>query len=127
MVANVVEGWTPERDAELKAAARKKREEQQQGQVEKKPAKASTLDHYLYFPKKKHAEEAAKRLKDKGWQVQVRMGADNKNWLVLARQTAPINEDIDDVRDELETLAEQLHGEYDGWGAPLDERSSDIH
>jgi len=47
------------------------------------------------------------------------MGANGKNWLVLAKQPAPIEESIGDVRDKLEDLAEELGGEYDGWGTAV--------
>ena len=47
------------------------------------------------------------------------MGADDKNWLVLAKQPAPINDDIADIGDELERLAAEFKGEYDGWGAAV--------
>jgi len=39
-----------------------------------------------------------------------------KNWLVLAKQPAPV-EDIEQTREQLERLADEFHGEYDGWGA----------
>ena len=39
--------------------------------------------------------------------------------LALAKQPAPIEEDIGDIRDELEALAEKFHGKYDGWGAAI--------
>ena len=32
---------------------------------------------------------------------------------------SPIEQDIEEVRGELEELDEQFHGEYDGWGGNL--------
>lgn len=50
---------------------------------------------------------------------EVKMGADGENWLALAKQPAPIEEGIEEIRDELEHLADELGGEYDGWGAAV--------
>ena len=89
-------------------------------QIRNAIAAAGSLDHYLYFPKRSNAEEAANRLRAKKWLVSVRMGADNKNWLTFAQQPAPF--DLEDSRDELEAMAKELRGEYDGWevSAPQD-------
>ena len=48
----------------------------------------------------------------------MRIGGD-ETWLALAKQPAPIEDDIEDVRRELEQLAAELGGEYDGWGAEV--------
>lgn len=120
MVRELARGWTPELEEEFRikdtaAYEARKKAEASQG----KKDVPSVLDHYLYFPEKTQAEEAAQRLRTKGWQVQVRVGADGENWLALAKQPAPIDEESGDVRDELESLAKELHGEYDGWGTAL--------
>jgi hypothetical protein len=49
----------------------------------------------------------------------VRKGGDGESWLTLAKQPAPIEEDIGEIREELERLADDLGGEYDGWGAAV--------
>ncbi len=125
MVKELARGWTPERDEEFRRideAERRAREEAQasenggKGETDSKP---EFLDHYLYFQKKSDAQQAARRLCGKGWTVEVTRGADGKNWLVLAKQPAPIDDDIEEVRNELEHLAEELGGEYDGWGAAV--------
>jgi hypothetical protein len=119
MVKELARGWTPERAEEfrrldtLEAEARKKAE---QGLGQPKP---DFLDHYLYFPKKPDAQKAATRLREKGWTVEVRKGGDGESWLTLAKQPAPIEEDIGEIREELERLADDLGGEYDGWGAAV--------
>lgn len=120
LVEDIVRGWTPERDEELMEEARRKKKEATSAPAAQVQSATSegVLDHYLYFQKKSQAEEAARRLRAKGWRVDVRMGADGQNWLALAKQPAPIDKEIGDVRDELEDLADELHGEYDGWGAP---------
>jgi len=115
IVRNIVRSWLPERDEEFNLEAQKKEEAER---ILERP-NANAIDHYLYFSTKREAEEAAKRLRVKGWPVEVRKGADGENWLALARQPTPIEENIDEVREELENLAKELHGEYDGWGASV--------
>jgi len=121
MVKELARGWTPEQEEEfrLKDAAEFAAKKKAEASQKKNDESGSVLDHYLYFPRKNDAEEAAKRLRVKGWKVEVRMGADGENWLTLAKQPTPIEEEIGDVRDELEDLADKLHGEYDGWGTPV--------
>ena len=82
-------------------------------------AKSQFLDHYLYFPQKSLAQQAGDRLQAKGWTVEVKRAADGESWLTLAKQPAPIDDTIEEVRDELEQLASELGGEYDGWGAAV--------
>jgi hypothetical protein len=119
MVKELARGWTPERAEEfsrldaLQSSSRKKAE-QSLGQT-----RTEFLDHYLYFPKKSDAQKAAARLREKGWTVEVKKGGDGENWLTLAKQPAPIEEDIEEIREELERLADDLGGEYDGWGAAV--------
>jgi hypothetical protein len=117
----IMKCWTPERDEEINIEARRRATEEQQKRGPGTTEQPTFIDHYLYFPKTIQAEIAARRLKAKGWTVIVRMGADGENWLALAKQPAPIDPDIEEVREELERLAEELNGEYDGWGAPVAE------
>lgn len=117
LVDSIAKGWTPERDEELTLAARRQEKERERQQPPRGSEQSSSIEHFLYFPKKSQAEKAAERLKTKGWSVAVRMGADGEDWLTLAKQPAPIEHDIESVRDELECLADELGGEYDGWGA----------
>ena len=75
-------------------------------------------DHFLYFPAKASAEIAAQRLLAKGWTVQVARSADDEDWLVFATDHFPSEEEFESERQELERLAEELGGRYDGWGEP---------
>ena len=119
IVKKLAQGWTPENDEELRlqAVAKAKATKTAESSETAGELSAKFLDHYLYFPKKSDAEEAAMRLRGKGWTVEVKKGADGESWLALARQPAPIDQDIEEIRGELEELAQQLHGEYDGWEA----------
>jgi hypothetical protein len=119
MVKALARRWTPERAEEfrrLDTLEAEAREKAKKGLGESKP---DFLDHYLYFPKKPDAQKAAARLREKGWTVEVKKGGDGENWLTLAKQPAPIEEDIEEIREELERLADDLGGEYDGWGAAV--------
>jgi hypothetical protein len=75
-------------------------------------------DHFLYFPERFNADVAAERLLAKGWKVQVTRIASREDWLVFATDPAPNNEEFEILRQELESLARELGGDYDGWGGP---------
>lgn len=119
LAEKIEQGWLPERAEEFEEAARKKTEVHQAEPYGTRSDGARFIDHYLYFPRRHDAERAADRVRAMTWAVEFKMGADGKNWLVLAKQPVPIEEDIGDIRDELERLAEEFHGEYDGWGASV--------
>jgi hypothetical protein len=115
----IEQGWTPEHAEKFEQAARK---EIAGSHVQRKgiqKAQSKTIDHYFYFLKKHNAHRAGHELQIKGWKVDVKMGGDGKSWLLLAKQPAPIDRHIADVRDEMEHLAAEFHGEYDGWGAAV--------
>ncbi len=73
-------------------------------------------EHFFYFPEKPDAERVAGRLRDRGWAAQVGLGADEVNWLVFAREPDPVR-DMDELWEELTTLAKEFNGCYDGYGS----------
>src|SRR6185312_1813071 len=76
------------------------------------------VQHYLYFPQENAAKKVAELLKERGFQVVERLGADGINWLVLAKsEIVPTEEKIAELRSSLEGLAAEYRGEYDGWEA----------
>lgn len=78
------------------------------------------IHHYLYFPKEAAARRAAKALRAEGYDVRVRLGADEVNWLVLASRAAvPEPEAVAATTSWMENLAALLGGEYDGWEAEV--------
>ena len=77
------------------------------------------VTHYLYFPTARAGELVAATLKERGFEVENRPGADRKNWLVLASHTAKPAEESQRIRDTLEQLAEQHMGTYDGTHSAL--------
>jgi hypothetical protein len=68
---------------------------------------------YFYFPARASADELAKALGEEGFEVVVRIGADEVNWLALAtKQIGP--DELDELEERFEELAESHDGEYDG-------------
>jgi len=124
MVRDLARGWTPERAEELRL-----QDVAEAGQRKKAAGNISSergMRHYLYFPKKTDAESAGQELRKRGFSVEVRMGADGKNWLALATSDPPkTGEQMGTVRDEMEALAAQFGGEYDGWEAAIDSLGSE--
>jgi hypothetical protein len=120
MVRELARGWTPERAEELRLRDLAEAAERKKGA----PAAASAdknMRHYLYFPKKPAARKAEERHRGSGFAVEIRKGADGKNWLALATRTPPqTGEEMDQVRNEMEALAAELNGEYDGWELPVE-------
>jgi len=81
------------------------------------PAVPYWVEHFLYFPRRRWAQQAARQLRQLGYEVEVSEGATEGSWLVLARcQMLPTEENIDTVAEQLQELAEAFGGEYDGWG-----------
>ncbi len=60
------------------------------------------IEHFLYFPRSSDAEMAAEQLRARGWSTKVDLGADDRDWLVLATQPAKGDEDLSDVFPEME-------------------------
>jgi hypothetical protein len=79
---------------------------------------ATSLDHYFFFSDQGDADQAAHRLQERGWTIEsVSLNAELEKWLLQARQTGPI-ENLSELQTELDLLADELHGEYDGWQVP---------
>jgi hypothetical protein len=80
---------------------------------------------YLYFPRREQAQAASDRLRVDGFEVDVRLGADDASWLALAEADLDEDEFERAVR-RLTVLAEELGGEYDGHERALrdDDRQS---
>jgi hypothetical protein len=115
MVKELARGWTPERAESLedqdRAESRARRAKQHSA-----PATDEAMSHYLYFPTETDAERAGEQLRRRGYRVEVREGADGENWLALAKGARPrTGEELDKLWDEMESLAAEHSGDYDGW------------
>lgn len=79
-------------------------------------SKPHKIDFYMYFPTQFVAEQAALRVRDAGFKVEVRRAAKGDNWLCLATKTmVPELSAIQRVSRDFESLAASLKGGYDGW------------
>jgi regulator of RNase E activity RraB len=79
--------------------------------------------HYVYLPSSEAAALIANELRNRGFSVEQRLGADGINWLVLARHVAVPSETLmASTRRSIETLVEKFDGEYDGWEAEVPRR-----
>lgn len=79
------------------------------------------IRHFFYFSKKSDAEAVAQELRGREYSVTVREGGDGWNWLALAAKDIPVDgEDMHELHDEMEFLAAQFGGEYDGWETEMD-------
>ena len=68
---------------------------------------------YLYFADEASARSAGESVRAEGFKTEVRLGADDENWLCLATGNLT-TADADEVEDRLTELAESLGGEFDG-------------
>jgi hypothetical protein len=76
------------------------------------------IHHYLYFGDKAIGKGVAQLLRGKGYLVDDRLGADEKNWLVLVKSNAiPSQSTIVQQEKLFQQIAEDNGGEYDGWEA----------
>ena len=69
----------------------------------------------LYIPKRKKAEALAARLRGEGFEVEIRRGADETNWLVLVSHPSLEEDTIDRLEEQFTRYAEASGGEYDGY------------
>jgi hypothetical protein len=82
---------------------------------------ATQLDHYFFFSDQADADHAAQRLQERGWTIEsVSLNAEVEKVQLQARQPGPIENPqvLKDLQTELDLMADELHGEYDGWQVP---------
>jgi hypothetical protein len=74
--------------------------------------------HFLYFGGSAAAESAASTLQEDGWTTLVERS--EGAWLLVARHVAALTtRAVRETRSNLEALAFEHGGFYDGWEAPL--------
>jgi hypothetical protein len=116
LIERVSGGWRPEmegRDDDDPPALEELRQDSRLGA-------ARVVSHYLYFPGRGAAAEAAAELRSLGFKTEERLGAEDTNWLVLARHEAiPSEEAFIATREVMEGIARARGGEYDGWETEL--------
>lgn len=84
-------------------------------------ATAKALDHYFFFSDQSDVDQAVQRLQERGWTLEsVSLNAEVQKWQLQVRQPGQIEspQALKDLQTELDLLADELHGEYDGWQVP---------
>jgi hypothetical protein len=83
-------------------------------------SKPHNIEFFLYFPTQAAAEQAASKIRDAGFHVEVRRAAKGADWLCCATKTmVPDLMALQKIRQDFSSLADSLGGEYDGWGTPV--------
>jgi hypothetical protein len=91
-----------------------------------------SIRHYIYVPNRGSADSIANELRQCGFRIEQRLGADDLSWLVLATHEAVLSEAVlMSARRSMEALVAKFGGgEYDGWEAdvrPHTKSSSSSH
>lgn len=83
-------------------------------------SKPHNIEFFLYFPTQAVAEQAASKIRDEGFHVEVEKAAKGDTWLCSATKTmVPQLTSLQKIRRDFGALADSLNGEYDGWGTPV--------
>jgi hypothetical protein len=72
------------------------------------------VSFHMYFPNESDARRAAEALQGQGFEVETRLGVDEKDWLVVASGTVDENA-FDAEEAKLEELARTFGGRFDGY------------
>jgi len=84
-------------------------------------SKPHKIEFFLYFPSRSVAERAGLRIREAGFQVEVRRAAKGNDWLCFATKAmVPELSALQQIRCDFSSLASSLKGEYDGWGTPIE-------
>jgi hypothetical protein len=82
--------------------------------------KPHPIEFFLYFPTEAAAESACETLRSRDFSVSVRPSASTSEFLCFATKLLiPTIDELSRLTTELDTLASELGGEYDGWGSPV--------
>ena len=85
-------------------------------------SKPANVQHYFYFGTRAVAERASERLRGLSYSAEIQKGALGNDWLVLAKKAAVLNEaGLAAIQQELQGMAVELGGEYDGWEVAVNE------
>jgi regulator of RNase E activity RraB len=85
-------------------------------------SKLHTIEFFLYFPTQAAAEQAADQVRKDGFRAEVEPAAQGSEWLCfVTKRMAPTLQDLEKIRHDFEAITSALHGQYDGWGTPVEE------
>ena len=83
-------------------------------------SKPHNIEFFVYFPDELRALKAEPKIKELGFQVDVRPAAKGTDWLCFSKKTmVPELAALQRIRRDLASVAQSLGGEYDGWGTPI--------
>jgi hypothetical protein len=113
LVERLTEGWLPEMDLGVPLA---------DPHLQQIPPEVGIQQarHFLYFHTEANARQVQQRLSASGFRIEVRRAAQGADWLVLVSSSWTTEESLSQTRNELENLAVQFGGEYDGWELEVD-------
>ena len=78
------------------------------------------IKYFIYVPDQLSAEGCATVLRQNGFSVESRLGADGVDWLVLAYHAIGSDPDkLEQVSELAAVLAQKFGGEFDGWEADV--------
>ena len=84
-------------------------------------SKPHKIEFFIYFPTQAVAEQAAARIRDEGFQVEVEKAAKGDAWLCFAtKRMVPDLAALQKIRHDFEALTVSLKGDYDGWGTEVE-------
>lgn len=94
-------------------------------EVRSEIGKSHLVLHYLYFRQEDSANNAADELRSSQFVVEIRIASGEQQWQVLAKhQIVPTAAAIAAVRRQMEQIADENSGEYDGWEAKIEKNAS---
>jgi len=83
-------------------------------------SKPHNIEFFLYFPTQSVAKNASLKIRDAGFEVEVRRAGLGDSWLCFATKTMiPALPDLQKIRQNFMALAGSMNGEYDGWGTQV--------
>jgi regulator of RNase E activity RraB len=89
---------------------------------------AHPVEHLLIFGNKSASDRAGKVLQERGYAVGNAISTEEGQWILTAERPLVLGEDsIASARAELEAIARQFEGEYDGWQAGVDPLPDDAN
>lgn len=82
--------------------------------------KERPVTFWFYFPNRKGAESAGKKLAELGYSVECVKSAGSNKWLCLAaKDVVPQIGKLVSIQRSMERIAEEFGGMYDGWETEL--------
>ena len=107
LAQRLTEGWLPEVDLGLPLANQHLSQPQSVG--------VQHVRHFLYFHTEANARQIRQKLSARGFGIEVRPAAQGTEWLVLLSDRCTTAESLTQTHTELENLAAEFNGQYDGW------------